>query len=112
MDRRKTGDVLFYALQCAKADRRSFVDAHTHMKPTPAVKDALADIRAFERLQIALFGTTRSELDVLKDDLQPIPIEKLRGVIGDLTNLAESQSSGDFGDRAKGDQSILKQAKG
>lgn len=48
MDRRKTGDVLFYALQCAKADRRSFVNAHDHLEPTKAVREALADIKAFE----------------------------------------------------------------
>lgn len=61
MDRRKIGEVLWYALQCAKHDRETFVDAYRGDTSVSVVKEALADIRAFERLQVRVFGTSRSQ---------------------------------------------------
>ena len=72
MDRRKAGDVLFWALECAKSDRIAFCDAYSNDKKEPAVKDALADIKAFERLQMRLFGTNDTELGAAIKKLQDI----------------------------------------
>lgn len=61
MDRRKTADVIFYALQCAKSDRFAYADAVS--ADPKAYKEALADIKAFEVLQRKIFGTSDSQLD-------------------------------------------------
>ncbi len=62
MDRRKTGDVLFYALQCAKSDRQAYLDA---IRGDTALEiETQADIKAFTQLQYSLFGTMQSKLDV------------------------------------------------
>jgi hypothetical protein len=63
MDRRKTGDILWYAFQLAKMDRIAFADANGGDPSSSIVKDALADAKAFERLQKKIFGTTESKLD-------------------------------------------------
>ena len=76
MDRRKTSDVLFYALQCAKNDRLSYSDAVSEDREK--YEDALADIRAFTRLQEMIFGTSRSALDSATDKMKSIDILELR----------------------------------
>lgn len=77
MAKRKIGEVLWLALQCAKRDRRSFVEAYSFDTTEPAVVDALKDIQDFEALQLRLFGTTKSELDAAIDKLKPVSITKL-----------------------------------
>lgn len=53
MDRRKTRDVLWMVFQCAKQERRSFIDAYQGDTSEKAVREALKDMAALERLQIA-----------------------------------------------------------
>jgi hypothetical protein len=62
MAKRKIGDVIWLALVCAKDDRIALVDAYRGDESQAAVKQAMADIRAFESLQMKLFGTTKTEL--------------------------------------------------
>jgi ribosomal protein L30E len=62
MGRRKISDVLWMAFECAKQDRASLIVAYSNDRAEPAVKDALKDIAAIERLQIKLFGTKKTEL--------------------------------------------------
>lgn len=75
--KRKIGDVLWLALQCAKQDRKSLADAYHNDKTQEAVRDALADIKAFEQLQIKLFGTDRSQLQAIIAKMKPVNILKL-----------------------------------
>lgn len=67
MAKRKIGDVIWLALVCAKDDRISLIDAYHGDETQSAVKQAMADIRAFENLQMKLFGTTRTELQRMMD---------------------------------------------
>lgn len=93
-DRRKTADVLFFALQCAKSDRQAFIEAYHSDESEPAVQNAIADIKAFERLQQKLFGTTRSELDQIADNMKPINLYELRRIMNerpDLFDWADSE---------------------
>jgi len=62
MAKRTVGNVIWLALVCAKQDRDALIDAYRGDKSEQAVKDALADVRAFEKLQLRLFGTTKTEL--------------------------------------------------
>lgn len=59
-DRRNRGSVLFYALQCAIRDRRTYAEAH--FDEGPNAEDAFDDIRAFRRLSVNLFGTDTDAL--------------------------------------------------
>lgn len=69
MAKRKIGEVIWLALQYAKSERESIIDAWGGDKSEEAVKDALADIHAFEKLQIKLFGTSKSELQSMMDKM-------------------------------------------
>ena len=77
---RKIREVLFSALQCAKDDRQSFVEAYDGDKSQQAVRAALKQIKEFEQLQKQLFGTTRSAMDAILDgaDVRTINIFNLR----------------------------------
>lgn len=74
---RKIGEVLWLALQCAKQDRKSLIDAYRGDKAEEAVRDAMSDIKAFEKLQLKLFGTTRSELEAAILRMKPVDILRL-----------------------------------
>ena len=74
---RKIGEVLWLALQCAKDDRQSLVDAYKGDESEWAVKKAMADIKAFEALQLKLFGATQTELNAKIAAMKPIDIFKL-----------------------------------
>ena len=89
MDRRKTGDILFYALQCAKSDRQAFMDAFAGIPNAPEIAEARADIKAFERVQRKLFGTTRSKLDAAKEAMQPVTMWDVRQFIKDNPHLVD-----------------------
>lgn len=71
------------AFQCAKQERRSFIDAYRGDTSEKAVREALKDIAALERLQTALFGTTRSERDRRIEEMErtgtEINVLNLRG---------------------------------
>lgn len=77
MANRKISDVLWLALQCAKDDRQSLVDAYSGDKSEPAVRQALADIRAFENLQKKLFGSTTSKLENMMSKMNQVSILKI-----------------------------------
>lgn len=77
MSKRKIGEVLWLALQYAKQDRKSLADAYHNDESEEAVRDALADIRAFGVLQIRLFGTDKSKLQAAMDKMKPVDILKL-----------------------------------
>lgn len=77
MAKRKIGKVLWLALQCAKGDRQSLIDAYSGDTSEDAVKKALADVRAFESLQIRLFGTSKTELEKMMDSITPVSVLKM-----------------------------------
>jgi Flp pilus assembly protein TadD len=79
MDRRKTADVLFYALQCAKSDRLSYADATDGDEREK--NEALADVRAFERLQTMIFGTSESELDIMTKKMNSFSIHNVKQML-------------------------------
>lgn len=79
MSQGKIGDVLWLALQCAKQDRKSFVDAYHGDTSSEWVQEAIADIKAFEQLQIKLFGTDKSELQAKIARMKPVNILRLLG---------------------------------
>ena len=47
MDRRKTEDVLFYALNCAIENRQGLIDAYSNDDSEEAVQNARKDISSF-----------------------------------------------------------------
>lgn len=71
MAKRKTGELIWLALRFAISDRIALVDAYSGDLSEPAVLNAKADIKAFEKLLIKLFGTNKSELDSKMSELQP-----------------------------------------
>lgn len=77
MAKRKIGDVIWLALVCAKDDRMALIDAYRSDETQTAVKQAMADIRAFESLQTKLFGTTRTELQRMMDGMTPKSLLKM-----------------------------------
>ena len=77
MANRKIGDVIWLALECAKSDRQSLVDAYSGNTTEPAVRQALADVKAFEALQVRLFGTSKTELQVMIDSMTPVSVLKM-----------------------------------
>lgn len=78
MAKRKIGEVLWLALECAKQDRLSLVDAYRGDKSEKVVRDSLADIKAFEKLQVRLFGTSKTELQAMIDKATPVSILKMK----------------------------------
>jgi len=77
MAKRKIGKVLWLALECAKSDRQSLVDAYSGDTREKAVRDALADVKAFEALQVRLFGTSKSKLQAMIDSMTPVSVLKM-----------------------------------
>lgn len=62
--KRKTSDILWLSFQYAKQDRITLIQAYDNNAAEQAVIDARQDIKDIEALQMKLFGTTRSRLDV------------------------------------------------
>jgi hypothetical protein len=77
MAKRKIGEVLWLALECAKSDRQSLVDAYSGNIKESAVRQAIADIKAFEALQVRLFGTSKSKLQAMIDSMTPVSVLKM-----------------------------------
>lgn len=63
MAKRKIGDIIWLAMQYAKQDRTTLIDAYNGNPQEKAVQDAIRDIKDIESVQMMLFGTTRSRLD-------------------------------------------------
>ena len=74
---RPIGEILWLALQYAKQDRQSLIDAYRGDTSEEVVRDAISDIKAFERLQLKLFGTTRSELEAKIGRMKPVNVLRL-----------------------------------
>jgi len=81
MDRRKTGNVVWFAFECAKQDRRTIIDAYRGDTREEAVREALADIKAFNRLQEKLFGPTENELTSKMKKMKPVTLFEIRKLI-------------------------------
>lgn len=96
MSKRKIGDVLWTALQCAKADRYTLAQAYDMNKKEKAVRDALSDIAAFEAVQVRLFGTTKSEMDHKLDAMRPVNILAILSHEIELSDNAFQFSSEDY----------------
>jgi len=80
--KRKTSDILWLAFQYAKQDRITLIQAYDNNPAEQAVIDARRDIKDIEALQMKLFGTTRSILDVaienaVRVELTPANIKML-----------------------------------
>jgi len=78
MAKRKIGEVLWLALEYAKSDRQSLVDAYSGDTSERAVRQALVDVKAFEKLQVRLFGTSKTELEAMLEKMTPVDIFKLK----------------------------------
>jgi hypothetical protein len=63
----------------------SFADAVDN--DPEAYKNAMADIKAFEALQIKIFGTKKSELDSEMDKMKSISILNLKKLFEDSPEL-------------------------
>ena len=74
---RPIGKILWLALEYAKQDRKSLIDAYRGDKSEEVVRSAISDIKAFERLQVKLFGTDQSELEARIARMKPVDILKL-----------------------------------
>ncbi len=81
VDRRKTGDVLFYALNCAISDRESLIDAYMDDVEESAVQSAMADIVAFKRLKRRLFGARQSMNEAIASSGKKVTLAELRNMI-------------------------------
>lgn len=77
MTKRKIGKVLWLAIECAKSDRQALIDAYSGNTQEEAVRQALLDIKAFETVQVRLFGTSKSKLEAMLDKMTPISILKV-----------------------------------
>lgn len=88
MAKRKIGDVIWIALVCAKDDRIALVDAYRGNESEAAVKEAMADIRAFENLQMKLFGTKKTELQRM---LSSMTSKSLLKMVSDEIDDAEQK---------------------
>jgi hypothetical protein len=80
--KRKTSDILWLSFQYAKQDRITLIQAYDNNAAEQAVIDARQDIKDIEALQMKLFGTTRSRLDVaienaVRVELTPANIKML-----------------------------------
>lgn len=80
---RKVADVLWLALQFAKQDRITLMQAYCDNPNEPVVKEALRDIKAFEALQMKLFGTTKSRMEINVEQARRIDVYDL--IISGLT---------------------------
>jgi hypothetical protein len=88
MDRRKTEDVLFYALNCAIENRQSLADAWGNDDAEEAVRDAKMDIAAFRRLKKRLFGNRKSRKEqILEQPAKVINIFELRKFLNENPEL-------------------------
>lgn len=72
---RKIADLIWFALQCAKQDRLSLSECYE--ENSPERKEILRDHKAFESLQLKLFGTTKSRLDIEMERAHRIDIYDL-----------------------------------
>lgn len=80
MNRRKTADVLWLALQYARQNRLNLIDAYGGNTKEKAVRDALSDVRAFESLQKKLFGTTRTRLEAELEKAESVNLLDLESI--------------------------------
>lgn len=71
--KRKTSDILWLAFQYAKQDRITLIQAYNN-PAEQAVIHARQDIKDIEALQLKLFGTTRSKLDVAIENAERIEL--------------------------------------
>lgn len=83
MDRRKTGDVLFYALNCAINDKLSLIDAYSSDESESAVRDAQADIAVFRRLKMNLFGERKTKMETMLEGAKSLTLDEIRKLIDD-----------------------------
>ena len=83
MDRRKTEDVLFYALNCAIENRQGLIDAYSNDDSEEAVQNARKDISSFLLLKKRLFGNRKSR----KEQFLEQPARKVN--VLDLRNLCK-----------------------
>lgn len=81
MDRRKRGDIIFQALKYAISDRLDM--AQGLLKGSNDYNESIKDIKAFERMLIELFGTTKSKMESNLDQCKAISIHDLREFVKD-----------------------------
>lgn len=71
------GEILWKALEFAKQDRLSLIDAYNNIETEDAVKMAKRDYKNFSNLQIKLFGTSDSKLNAEIKKMKSIDLLKL-----------------------------------
>ena len=80
MDRRKTGDALFFAIQCAISDREAYVDAVSNCGGEQ-LREAKKDVAAFRALSRKIFGTDKSRFDELTEKARTVSIHDLHKLL-------------------------------
>lgn len=89
MARRSLADVLWYALQCAREERSSLVNAYSGDETQEAVRIALNDIELFKKAQMRLFGSCESRNDEMIKALGPVTAVSLIKMMAAGDNFAE-----------------------
>jgi hypothetical protein len=85
MNLNNTHDVIWLALQYAKQDRRGIVEAYGWDKTGDiAVKKAKREIEAFKKMQIKLFGTSKSTLDIDREKMKSVTIRELKKLVNNV----------------------------
>jgi hypothetical protein len=85
---RKFAGTLFLALSLAKDNRRDFINAWHDDDTRDAVKQARADIKAFEEIQVQLFGSTETALDAKSIKSRTVTLTQLRRMMDKNPDLS------------------------
>ena len=81
MNRKSTRSILWHVFEFAKQDRKSLLHAYASFpKNSKEVSEINADIKAIERLQIRIFGTTETRLDELLENAESVNIFDLNNL--------------------------------
>lgn len=81
MDRRKTGEVLFYMINCAIQDRESIIDAYSFDKTNEVVREAQKDIKSFLKIREKLFPNVLSKEESIMKNTKEVTLSEIRKVI-------------------------------
>jgi hypothetical protein len=87
MSRRKLASTLRHALQCAKDDRISLIDAYEGDEKERAVRIAQEDVKAFDALLLYLFGDTSTPLERELGKAKTISYQDLRKLVDENPDL-------------------------
>ena len=91
-------EVLWLALQYAKSDRITFIDAYHNDDSEKVVIQAKNEIKAFDAMQVKIFGTNKSLLEKELDGTKSFSILRWLQKYPELS-FDEFIATGDFSDK-------------